>query len=334
MSLSGYNAQNSIVVVIVYLFDSICSVFCFVVIYDIIIKISGYSERGENNMDKSKKEQGKKCFIITPIGDSASDTFRMAKGVIESVIKPVLTQNGYDDIKPSYEINQTGMINTQIISRIMDDDLVIANLTGNNPNVMYELCLRHVTAKPIIHICQSGTVLPFDIKDNRTIFYKDDMLGAHELMSQLESFVKEIDYEKEYVDNPIYNAQRMGKLLKEVPADSKNKVEIELLQNILEQISTLKITSNRDDTTPNANNNRNSKMYLIEILQSDVKADINVFWQELCTYIKAHDYSIVLDEQGKILCISGGKLSENFLRQFVFSISKKYGVTTRMNIIG
>lgn len=192
-------------------------------------------------MDKSKKEQGKKCFIITPIGDSASDTFRMAKGVIESVIKPVLNQNGYDDIKPSYEINQTGMINTQIISRIMDDDLVIANLTGNNPNVMYELCLRHVTAKPIIHICQSGTVLPFDIKDNRTIFYKDDMLGAHELMSKLESFVKEIDYKKEYVDNPIYNAQRMGKLLKEVPADSENNVQIEILQSILSELDNVKI---------------------------------------------------------------------------------------------
>lgn len=192
-------------------------------------------------MDKSKNEQGKKCFIITPIGDSASDTLRMAKGVIESVIKPVLTQDGYDDIKPSYEINQSGMINTQIINRIIDDDLVIANLTGNNPNVMYELCLRHVTAKPIIHICQSGTALLFDIKDNRTIFYENDMLGAHELMSKLESFVKEIDYAKEYVDNPIYNAQRMGKLLKEVPADNENNVQIEILQSILSELDNVKI---------------------------------------------------------------------------------------------
>ena len=35
-------------------------------------------------------ENKKTCFIITPIGDEKSDTFRRAKGVIESVIKPVL----------------------------------------------------------------------------------------------------------------------------------------------------------------------------------------------------------------------------------------------------
>ena len=43
----------------------------------------------------------KKCFIITPIGDEGSNTFRKAKGVIESAIKPVLQENGFDDIKPA-----------------------------------------------------------------------------------------------------------------------------------------------------------------------------------------------------------------------------------------
>ena len=41
-------------------------------------------------MGKENKEQGKKCFIITPIGSDGSEIFRKAKGVIESVIKPVL----------------------------------------------------------------------------------------------------------------------------------------------------------------------------------------------------------------------------------------------------
>ena len=122
-------------------------------------------------MDKKDEKQEKKCFIITPIGNENSDVFRKAKGVIESTIKPVLHEYGFNDIKPAYEINISGMINTQIINRIIDDDLVIANLTGNNPNVMYELCLRHVVAKPIIHTSENGTSLPFDIKDNSTLFY-------------------------------------------------------------------------------------------------------------------------------------------------------------------
>ena len=94
-------------------------------------------------IDNVKKTR-KKCFIITPIGDEGSNTFRKAKGVIESAIKPVLQENGFDDIKPAYEIMESGMIGKQIVSRIIKDDLVVANLTGNNPNVMYELAIRHI----------------------------------------------------------------------------------------------------------------------------------------------------------------------------------------------
>lgn len=82
------------------------------------------------------------------------------------------------------------MITTQIINRIINDDLVIANLTGTNPNVMYELCLRYVVAKPIIHICENGTTLLFDIKDSRTIYYENDMLGVEELKIKLSDFFR------------------------------------------------------------------------------------------------------------------------------------------------
>ncbi len=148
----------------------------------------------------------KKCFIITPIGDINSEIFRKAKGVIDNVIKPILQKYGFSNIEPSYEITKQGTIEKQIINRIIDDDLVIVNLTGNNPNVTYELAIRHIVAKPVIAICEEGTKLSFDIKDIRTIFYKNDMLGAQELKNTLENFIKDIDYSKKYFDNPIYNA--------------------------------------------------------------------------------------------------------------------------------
>ena len=185
---------------------------------------------------KKPKASKKKCFIITPIGDEGSETFRMAKGVIESVIKPVLERNGFEDIKPAYEILESGMIGNQIVDRIVNDDLVIANLTGNNPNVMYELAIRHAAAKPIIHICEDGTKLPFDIKDSRTIFYKNDMLGTKELIERLERFVKEVDYAKEYIDNPIYNGIQTGRILKDLNESGKGN-EAQLLQQIMNLLS-------------------------------------------------------------------------------------------------
>lgn len=182
------------------------------------------------------KDAKRKCFIITPIGNDNSDIFRKARGVIESVIKPILLDYGFYDIKPAYEINVSGMINTQIINRIVEDDLVIANLTGNNPNVMYELCLRHVVAKPIIHICEKGTALPFDIKDSRTIFFTDDMLGAEELKKDMKSFMNEISYEEDNIDNPVYNALKYKKLLKETQGTNDNEM-LQLLMEISNKLS-------------------------------------------------------------------------------------------------
>lgn len=188
------------------------------------------------NVSGENAVQERRCFIITPIGNENSDTYRKAKGVIESVIKPILQERGFEDIKPSYEINISGMINTQIINRIIEDDLVIANLTGNNPNVMYELCLRHVVAKPIIHICENGTILPFDIKDNRTIFYTNDMLGVEELKAAMMKYIDEIVYDEEYVDNPIYTAYRFGRLLKETQGTETNEI-LKILVDISGKLS-------------------------------------------------------------------------------------------------
>lgn len=187
----------------------------------------------------------KKCFIITPIGNENSDVFRKAKGVIESSIKPVLGKYGFDDVKPAYEINTSGLINTQIINRIIEDDLVIVNLTGNNPNVMYELCLRHVVAKPIIHICERGTNLPFDIKDNRTIFYENDMLGVEELKLQLSNFVDEIHWDEDYLDNPIYSAYKYGKLLKETQGTENNEI-LKMLIDIKERVCNIQGESHKE----------------------------------------------------------------------------------------
>lgn len=192
------------------------------------------------NVSGENAVQERRCFIITPIGNENSDTYRKAKGVIESVIKPILQERGFEDIKPSYEINISGMINTQIINRIIEDDLVIANLTGNNPNVMYELCLRHVVAKPIIHICENGTILPFDIKDNRTIFYTNDMLGVEELKAAMMKYIDEIVYDEEYVDNPIYTAYRFGRLLKETQGTETNEI-LKILVDISGKLSEMEI---------------------------------------------------------------------------------------------
>lgn len=93
-------------------------------------------------MKKQTKESN--CFIITPIGESRSDVRKNTDGLINTIIRPLLTGKfDFNNIKAAHKINASGSINNQIIKRISYDDLVIANLTIVNPNVMYEVAVRH-----------------------------------------------------------------------------------------------------------------------------------------------------------------------------------------------
>lgn len=56
------------------------------------------------------------------------------------------------------------------MNHLRDDALVVADLTGSNPNVMYELAIRHAAAKHAIQITSSR--LPFDIQGMRTIPFR------------------------------------------------------------------------------------------------------------------------------------------------------------------
>ena len=271
-------------------------------------------------MNKESKDQVKKCFIITHIGDVNSTTFRKTKGVIESVIKPVLFEYGFDDIKPAYEISVSGMITTQIINRIINDDLVIVNLTGNNPNVMYELCLRHVVAKPIVHICENGTILPFDIKDNRTIFYENDMLGVEELKNELKNYLNELNYSKEYLDNPIYNAKQVDLLLKHVSDNNEKSIEFMLLQKIYENVVQFPDIIKKQSYEGNYLS-YDYKIYVPEPMEPF--DDVNI---ELYNELQRRQVVIIERKQDTWYCRNIGDTSHKEIKQVIDQVAKKYNV--------
>lgn len=146
----------------------------------------------ENEKVIEEKETIKKsCFVVTPIGKETDSIRRHVDGIIKAVIEPVLRKYDYEIYVP-HKMSMPGSIDKQIIKKLYQCELVIVNLTNVNPNVMYELALRHCFGTPLIIIAENGTELPFDIGNQRTIFYHNDAMGVLTLEEDLSKAIQEI----------------------------------------------------------------------------------------------------------------------------------------------
>ena len=168
-------------------------------------------------MEKSENVKRKVCFVITPIGDDNTPIRKKTDGLLNNVIKPICRELNFD-ICVAHEIDNTGSITNQVIQKILDSDMVIANLTGLNANVMYELAIRHAVRKPVVCLAEIGTKLPFDINTERTIFYSDDMYGAEILKQDLKRKFQ-VAISEDDIDNPIYLVIKEKTIIKEIKID-------------------------------------------------------------------------------------------------------------------
>ena len=139
-------------------------------------------------------EQKKKVFVIMPFDPENLQLF--------DTIRTRLGER-YEFSHAGVEDNQQNIL-ADIVSPIYEADIIIADLTGLNPNVMYELGVAHSLSKKTIMITRDDlSRLPFDIKQYRTIGYSTHFAEFEKLIQNLEKNINgAIDRTVEY-GNPV-----------------------------------------------------------------------------------------------------------------------------------
>jgi hypothetical protein len=124
-------------------------------------------------------ELQQECFFITPIGAEGSPERARADAVLRAIVEPVAQSVNLVPIRAD-RIEEGGHITLQVIEHVCRAKLAIADLTGRNLNVYYEVGMRHTARAPMILIADASEQknIPFDLLQQRTIFFTDDMAGT------------------------------------------------------------------------------------------------------------------------------------------------------------
>ncbi len=172
-------------------------------------------------MAQRKSKQPKNCFVIAPIGGQGTPTRKATEQVMRYLIAPALDRvGGYAKPLRADQLGEPGIITRQIIDHVINDSLVIADLRELNPNVFYELAVRHAFRKPVVQLLDAGTELPFDVKDMRTVFYDlRDLDAVEEAKDELTKHLKAIDLSSDQTETPISRAVELQELKTGTPTE-------------------------------------------------------------------------------------------------------------------
>lgn len=147
------------------------------------------------------------CFYVTPIGEEGSEHRKHSDLFLSSIVEPAVEQFQLKVVRAD-SIDKPGTITRQIIEYLLKARLVIADLSYNNPNVFYELAIRHAARLPVVQIIRSADKIPFDLSQGRTI--RIDTTDIYSLVPRLEVYKTEIASQvrraledPDSVDNPI-----------------------------------------------------------------------------------------------------------------------------------
>ncbi len=164
-------------------------------------------------------------FVVMP--------FKILK-VYEEIIKPTLEAEGCTVERGDTHVTQQNIVR-RILEQIQKADLVIADITGKNPNVFYELALAHAFLKPTFVITTDNLDrIPFDLKSYDTYRYSLDFDKVDEFKNRLRQHVKTFSEGKLTAANPVtdFLPEYKAKVSEENDNDERYKGTLETIVDL------------------------------------------------------------------------------------------------------
>lgn len=141
------------------------------------------------------------CYVIMPFDERYYSTYAEA-------IRPAVTRvselrgERWRCVRAD-DVRVPGSITKEIITSLHTADVVIADLTANNPNVLYELGVAHSGGRTTIMITQDFEALPFDVNTYRVHPYDPSKQGLQNLREYLSDTIADVLTGRMKMTNPV-----------------------------------------------------------------------------------------------------------------------------------
>ena len=130
------------------------------------------------------------CFVMMPFGEWFNRYY-------QEIYIPAIREAGFEPVRGD-ELFTTGSVVEQIWEQVNKSPVFLADLTGKNANVFYELGLAHAARKPVVFTASNIDDVPFDLRHLRVIVYDiREPNWASKLGNEVKEYLKNAKIEPE-----------------------------------------------------------------------------------------------------------------------------------------
>ncbi len=187
----------------------------------------------------------KKAFFITRLGQKESDERRRTDDVSELILEPVLTDFEIE-LERADKNPQPGSITDQVINSILEADVLLADVTGGNPNVFYELGIAHSFQRPVILLVGNVDELPFDTAHQWHLEIGDDgQVGVREAevaQKKLKEVLTTVTKDGYEPPSPVADAKKAAQV-KDLESDNPLAEQVSSMQDEVRRLTELSFSA-------------------------------------------------------------------------------------------